>query len=348
MKLIKRIGAAALALTMAASLFTACGDEAGYDALIPTRTSVEIDGETVNVPYVLKIGEREVSLDEYRFYLLSAAGQYDVDADFWLDAENYEMLKEDVLEAFRVDYANYSMADEAGIALTSEEVAAFQEEFVTLRNDYETNTGSQDGLRTLLAQSNMTDKVYMDILGLEQTAQKTYDALYGLGGANAPSVDELYEDMQGTFVRAKHILIYDTTANEDGSLTGVSLALDILAQLNNGADFDELVGLYNEDPGMTSYPEGYYFTAGEMVQEFEDATFALEEGAISGIVETSYGYHIIQRLPLEKSYVEDHFGEIYNNVEGYIVIRTQHAAALEIEFSEQYELLTYAALLAMA
>ena len=54
----------------------------------------------------------------------------------------------------------------------------------------------------------------------------------------------------------------------------------------------------SEDTGLAANPDGYAFTTGEMVQEFEDATRALEPGQISGLVESSYGYHIILRLPL--------------------------------------------------
>jgi parvulin-like peptidyl-prolyl isomerase len=53
-----------------------------------------------------------------------------------------------------------------------------------------------------------------------------------------------------------------------------------------------------EDPGVASYPDGYLFQSGEMVAEFEDATAALEIGQVSGIVETTYGYHIIYRIPI--------------------------------------------------
>lgn len=52
----------------------------------------------------------------------------------------------------------------------------------------------------------------------------------------------------------------------------------------------------SEDTGLAANPDGYAFTTGEMVQEFEDATRALEPGQISGLVESSYGYHIILRL----------------------------------------------------
>ena len=54
-----------------------------------------------------------------------------------------------------------------------------------------------------------------------------------------------------------------------------------------------------DDPGMTTFPDGYTFTSGQMVQEFEDGTRALEDYALSDIVESSYGCHIILRLPLD-------------------------------------------------
>ena len=64
------------------------------------------------------------------------------------------------------------------------------------------------------------------------------------------------------------------------------------------ARFDELMA-DADDPGMTTFPDGYTFTSNQMVQEFEDGTRALEEYEISDIVESSYGYHIILRLPLD-------------------------------------------------
>ena len=62
--------------------------------------------------------------------------------------------------------------------------------------------------------------------------------------------------------------------------------------------FAELKEQYCEDTGKTTYPDGYTFTPGTMVQEFEAATKALGSYEISDPVKTSYGYHIIMRLPL--------------------------------------------------
>ena len=55
----------------------------------------------------------------------------------------------------------------------------------------------------------------------------------------------------------------------------------------------------SEDPGSAYYPEGYTFTEGRMVPEFENAAKALEDYAVSDIVETAYGYHVLLRLPLK-------------------------------------------------
>lgn len=108
----------------------------------------------------------------------------------------------------------------------------------------------------------------------------------------------------GEYVRAKHILVMFKTEEEKAA--ALEKANEILALVNaNPEKFDEYVEMYGEDPGMKSYPGGYVFTYGTMVKPFEDAAFELEEGEISGIVETSYGYHILVKLPIEAEGLEE-------------------------------------------
>lgn len=122
-----------------------------------------------------------------------------------------------------------------------------------------------------------------------------------------PSADELAAYIQeNDILYAKHILFLtvDPTTNQpleaDKVAEQKSAAEDVLKQLQNSDDlrteFDSLMFLYSEDSGLTSNPNGYIFTANEMVEAFESATRSLEFGQISDLVESPFGYHIILRL----------------------------------------------------
>ena len=74
-----------------------------------------------------------------------------------------------------------------------------------------------------------------------------------------------------------------------------------LAQLRErilkGERFDMLATLYSEDPvSAKKGGELGFFTRGDMVGEFEAAAFALKPGEVSPIIETNYGFHIIQLI----------------------------------------------------
>ena len=64
-----------------------------------------------------------------------------------------------------------------------------------------------------------------------------------------------------------------------------------------GENFSMLAKLYSQDPGSASKGgELGFFGRGRMVSEFEAAAFALKPGEVSPIVETQYGFHIIQLI----------------------------------------------------
>lgn len=78
-------------------------------------------------------------------------------------------------------------------------------------------------------------------------------------------------------------------------------AQDALDRANAGEDFDELIEELGDDPGMEAEPaktEGYLVTENSnYVDEFEEASLALtEDGQISDLVPTDFGYHIILRV----------------------------------------------------
>ena len=64
-----------------------------------------------------------------------------------------------------------------------------------------------------------------------------------------------------------------------------------------GEDFKMLATLYSDDPGSANKGgELGFVNRGDLVPEFERAAFRLKEGEISKIVESKYGYHIVQLI----------------------------------------------------
>lgn len=74
-------------------------------------------------------------------------------------------------------------------------------------------------------------------------------------------------------------------------------AEEIREELVNGGDFEFQALLYSDDPGSSSQGGNLGFVKrGDLVTPFEAAAFRLEVNEISSVVETQFGYHIIQML----------------------------------------------------
>lgn len=76
----------------------------------------------------------------------------------------------------------------------------------------------------------------------------------------------------------------------------LQIASEIKQKLDAGGDFKALAIEYSDDAGSKAAGGelGWYAKGEGLVQEFEDAAFALAAGAISEPVQTQFGYHIIQ------------------------------------------------------
>jgi parvulin-like peptidyl-prolyl isomerase len=95
--------------------------------------------------------------------------------------------------------------------------------------------------------------------------------------------------------RARHILLkLDPSSTQEERSKSRSRAEDILKRIKKGENFEVLAR--NESDDLTKIKGGDlgYFHAGQTVEEFETALLKLKVGETSNIVETIYGYHIIQ------------------------------------------------------
>lgn len=146
-----------------------------------------------------------------------------------------------------------------------------------------------------LEATGMTDDMYRTFSTLSMYANKWYEKY----ADETVTDDEINKTFRKDYVKAKHILITkENSEGEDVSAEAYTKIEEIKKQLDGGADFDTLMKENSEDPGLESAPNGYVFTTGQMVQEFEDAAFSLEPGQMSDIVESDYGYHILMKVEL--------------------------------------------------
>lgn len=104
--------------------------------------------------------------------------------------------------------------------------------------------------------------------------------------------------------RASHILLSapkDAPAAERAKVKARAEAL--LAQLRKAPEtFAEVARKDSQDPGSAAKGGDLgFFARGAMVKPFEDAAFALKKGEISAVVESDFGYHIIQVTDIKAS-----------------------------------------------
>jgi peptidyl-prolyl cis-trans isomerase D len=131
-------------------------------------------------------------------------------------------------------------------------------------------------------------------------------------------------------VNVSHILIKTPLPGADGKVDpkGVEEARkkaeDVLKQLKAGGNFADLAKKYSEDPGSGKNGGSLgWIGKGRTVPEFEQTAFSLAKGATSGLVQSSYGFHIIRLDDKQAAHVKT-LDEVKDQIEGSI--RQQKAA----------------------
>lgn len=141
--------------------------------------------------------------------------------------------------------------------------------------------------------------------------------------------------------RASHILINaPTTAPAAERETAKAKAVQLLAEVTRApASFADVARKNSEDTGSAARGGDLdFFARGAMVKPFEDAAFSLKKGEISGVVESDFGFHIIQltdvKSPKARS-LEDMRTELESD------LKKQQAQKLFAEKAELFSNLVY-------
>jgi peptidyl-prolyl cis-trans isomerase C len=83
--------------------------------------------------------------------------------------------------------------------------------------------------------------------------------------------------------RASHILVKSKARAEE-----------LLRKIKQGAGFEAMAREHSTCPSKSSGGDLGWFGPGKMVSAFENAAKRLSPGALSDVVSTSFGYHIIK------------------------------------------------------
>lgn len=104
-----------------------------------------------------------------------------------------------------------------------------------------------------------------------------------------------YNRMQEV-VKASHILLQlPSNPSQADSIAVYRMAEKLKTESENGVDFNELAIKNSDDPSAQENKGSLgYFTALQMVHQFEDAAFGLQTGQISDPILTDFGYHVIK------------------------------------------------------
>ncbi len=148
---------------------------------------------------------------------------------------------------------------------------------------------------------------------------------------DADTARAFYDEHPEQFTRpggreARHLLIgVSPNASDDDKDEARTRATELRQQVLDGADFAELARTQSEDPGSAENGGSIGLVVpGQTVPPFEQALFALEEGETSDVVETPFGFHVIQMTGLQEPQLVS-FEETSLEIQQFLAAQEQQA-----------------------
>ena len=291
-----------------------------------------------NEDTVMTVDGVDVSFDEYMYYLNTAASTlisyYQASTGGGVDWDGvciYDKTKTNA--EWCINEALYNAAQGCVImskgksmnALpTDEQLKSLEDNISTIRKNYEESDDPDAAFADALNGQGFTLESFKAVNKINFTLGNIFTSLYGENGEKLSDEKlQAYIDENG-FMTSAHILFRtkEDVEGENGQTTQKELSDSAKAEKKAQAEklckelkaikddtqrkekFFEYMKEYSEDPGKESFPNGYCFTEGTMVEEYTDTTKELKNYEVSDVVESDFGYHIIMRLPTVSSDVD--------------------------------------------
>jgi peptidyl-prolyl cis-trans isomerase SurA len=213
---------------------------------------------------------------------------------------NDPTLRDKVLEGMIDDKLILAQAIRDSVTVTDDEVTR---ELDSRIQNLIKQLGSQQKVEEIYGMSiNKIRSEFRDDMRKQLIIQKLKQQKFGDMRVSAVDVRNFYETYKDSIpeipeqVTLSHIFMVPKPSSM-ARAEAYAEAKALLDSLKHGADFAELAKKYSQDPGSASSGGDLgWAKRGQFVPEFEQAVYALKPGEISGIVETQFGFHIIQLI----------------------------------------------------
>jgi parvulin-like peptidyl-prolyl isomerase len=158
---------------------------------------------------------------------------------------------------------------------------------------------SRDGVRQSIRQGKRLDKL------IARIAQGVADPTEAELKAHYDAHRDEY--MRPERAQARHILIKPESDTAQDRSKALETIETIRKRVVAGSDFSEEAATHSSCPsGRRTGGSLGWFSRGMMVPEFDEAVFSMAVGDLSGIVETTFGYHLIDKTGQEDAAPADY------------------------------------------
>ncbi len=228
-----------------------------------------------------------------------------------------EYLKQQAVEELKILTAVERIAEDNNISLSDEDYEELEEN----KEEVISNVGGKSEFKKLLIKNNITEAAYDKFYYINKLYDKVFEELYSSGKKNDLTTEEkesAKEEYFEKYLKIQQIVLakIDVSTGSDLSDTIINqketLANSILTEAINGADFEDLIIKYSEE-AQEKGNNTYYYAKGDLLENIESVVVGLGTGSISDVIETDYAFHIVKRLELDDSKLENYYDIVRNN-----------------------------------
>jgi len=168
--------------------------------------------------------------------------------------------------------------------------------------EFAENAGGPERLQELLTKQHLTRDTVRKSVEQGRKVDLLIDKV--TAGLDDPTEDELqahYQTHRAEYVkperaRAQHILVKPHSGGQEDRATARSKLLEIRRRIKDGADFADMAAAHSECPsGKKAGGSLGWISKGTLVPEFDSVLFAMGDGELSDVVETTLGFHLISK-----------------------------------------------------